>query len=161
MQLTKATDGKWAAEQMGDIVSKCLTKFKPYKVAICQISQVKNGLYGRDSNNKQIHAYNQEINSIADQIRDEFQWSNVYVLNYGLEANDRQDGVHTKGGGEVAFFRSHSNHTKKPKYNFCQIYFKKLFSLGFGFIKITYLLSVISIILQKVEILKQTLAQLK
>ena len=103
MQLTKATDGKWAAEQMGDLVSKCLTKFKPYKVAICQIPQVKNGLYGRDSNNKQIHAYNQEINIIADQIRDEFQWSNVYVLNYGLEANDRQDGVHTKGGGKLPF----------------------------------------------------------
>ena len=80
---------------MGDLVSKCLTKFKPHKVAICQITQVKNGLYGRDSNHKKIDAYNQEINSIADQIRGEFQWSNVYVLNYGLEANDiRQDGVH-------------------------------------------------------------------
>ena len=80
---------------MGDLVSKCLSKFKPHKVAICQIPQDKNGLYGRDSNNKEIDAYNQEINSIADQIRGEIQWSNVYVLNYGLEVNDiRQDGVH-------------------------------------------------------------------
>ena len=51
--------------------------------------------------------------------------------------------------GEVAFFKSHSNHSKKPKFNFCQIYYNRLFSLGFGFINITYLLSVISIILQK------------
>ena len=36
----------------------------------------------------------------------------------------------------------------KPKLIFCQIYFNNLFSLGFGFINITYLLSVISIILQ-------------
>ena len=78
---------------MGDLFSKFLIKFKPHKIAICQIPQVKNGLYGRDSNNKEIDAYNQEINSVADQIRGEFQWSNVYVLNYGLEANDiRQDG---------------------------------------------------------------------
>ena len=64
-------------------------------------------------------------------------------------------------GGEVAFFKSHSNHTKKPKFNFCQIYLNNLFSLGFGFSNITYLLSVTSIILPKVVILKQTLAQLK
>ena len=54
-----------------------------------------------------------------------------------------------KGGGEVAFFKNHSNHTKKPKFNFCQIYCYNLFSLWFGFINITYLLSVISFILQK------------
>ena len=54
-----------------------------------------------------------------------------------------------KGGGGVAFFKSHSYHTKKPKFNFCQVYYSNLFSLGFGFINITYLLSVILIILQK------------
>ena len=55
----------------------------------------ENGLYGLESNNEEIDASNQEINSVSDQIRGEFQWSNVYVLNYGLEANNiRQDGVH-------------------------------------------------------------------
>ena len=73
----QGTDGKKAAEQMGDLVSKCLPNFKPHKFDICQISQVKNGLYGRDSNNKETDAYNQEINSSADQIRGEFQRSNV------------------------------------------------------------------------------------
>ena len=67
------TDGKRAAEQMGDIVSKCSNTFKPHKVSICQIPQVKNGLYRRDSNNEAIDAYNQEFNSIADQIRGKFQ----------------------------------------------------------------------------------------
>ena len=51
-------------------------------------------------------------------------------------------------GEEIAFFKRHSNHTKKPNVNLCQIYFNNLFSLGFGFINITFLLSVISITLQ-------------
>ena len=38
--IDQGTDVKKAAEQMGDLVSKCLTKFKPQKVAICQIPQV-------------------------------------------------------------------------------------------------------------------------
>ena len=93
--IEQGTDGKKAAEQMGDLVNKRLSKFKPHMVSICQILHVKNGLYGRDSNNKEIDAYNQEINSIADQIRGKFQLSNVYVLNNGRELNDiRQDGVH-------------------------------------------------------------------
>ena len=109
----QGTDGKRAAEQMGDLVSKCLTKFKPHKVAICLIPQVKNGLYGLDSNNKEIYAYNQEINSIADQIRGEFQCSNVYVLNYGVEANDiRQDGGHL------------NIYELKNSYNFAETYEK-------------------------------------
>ena len=58
--IDQGTDTKKAAEQMGDLVSKCFTKFKPHKVAICQIPQVKIGLYGRDSNNKEIDAYNQK-----------------------------------------------------------------------------------------------------
>ena len=83
--IDQGTDEKRAAEQMGDLISKCLTKFKPHKVAICQIPQFKNGLHGRDSNNKEIDAYNQEINRIAEQIRGEIQWSDKYVLNYGFE----------------------------------------------------------------------------
>ena len=59
--IDQGTDTKKAAEQMGYLVSKCFTKFKPHKVAICQIPQVKIGLYGWDSNNKEIDAYNQEI----------------------------------------------------------------------------------------------------
>ena len=70
--IDQGTDGKKAAEQLRELVSNCLTKFKHHKVPICQIPQVKNGLYGRDSKNKEIDVHNQEINSIADQIRGEF-----------------------------------------------------------------------------------------
>ena len=116
--IDQGTEGKRAAEQMGDLVSKCLTKFKPHKVAICQIPQVKNGLYGRESNNKGIDAYDQEINSIADQTRGQFQCSNVYDLNYGLEANDiRQDGVHPNIYGIQKIITTLQNHMKNICYN--------------------------------------------
>ena len=53
--IDQGTDGK-KAEQMCDLVSKCLNKFKPNKVAICQIPQVEQRLYGHDSTNKEIDA---------------------------------------------------------------------------------------------------------
>ena len=103
---------------MDEIISKCLTKFKPHKVAISRIPQVQSGLSGRDSNNQEIDAYKQEINSIADQIRGEFQWSNVYVLNYGLEANDiRQDGVHPNMNGIQKIVKTLQNLTKNIGYS--------------------------------------------
>ena len=85
--IDQGTDRKMAAEQIGDLVSTCLNKFKSHKVAICQIPQVKSGLHGQDSNNKEIDAYNQEINSIANNNRGGFLWSNAYILNYGLQVN--------------------------------------------------------------------------
>ena len=36
MLLPKGLIEKKAAEQMGDLVSKCLTKSNPHKVAVCQ-----------------------------------------------------------------------------------------------------------------------------
>ena len=34
--IDKGTDGKKAAEQNGDLVGSCITKFKPHKLAICK-----------------------------------------------------------------------------------------------------------------------------
>ena len=59
---------KKAAEQIGELVVKFITKFKHYKVAICKIPNANNGLYGRDVNNKEINEYNKKINNIADQL---------------------------------------------------------------------------------------------
>ena len=50
--------------------------------------------------------------------------------------------------GEITFFKSHSNYILKKKFVFYRIY-NNLLSLGFGFINITYLLSVKVIILHK------------
>ena len=57
-------------------------------------------VYADGIKQKAIDYSNQEITSIADQIRGQFQWSNVYVLSYGFEANDnRQDLMHPSENG--------------------------------------------------------------
>ena len=76
---------KKAAEQIGELVVKFITKFKHYKVAICKIPNVKNGLYGRDVNNKEINEYNKKIKNIADQLKGEFQSCNVSALYYNVQ----------------------------------------------------------------------------
>ena len=74
---------------------KCITKFKPHKVAICKIPNVENGLYGRDVNNKEINEYKKEVNNIADELNGDFQSCKVNILNCDLENTDiRPDGVH-------------------------------------------------------------------
>ena len=52
--LIRVLTDKKASEQIDDLVSKCKAKFKPHKVAICKKPYVKNGLYGRDVNNKEM-----------------------------------------------------------------------------------------------------------
>ena len=71
--IDQGTDGKKAAGQIGDLVSKCITKFNPHKVAICKIPIVKNDQYGRGVNNKEINEHNKEVNNTAEQFNGEFQ----------------------------------------------------------------------------------------
>ena len=116
--IDQGTDGKKAAEQIVDLVGKCITKFKPHKVAICKIPDVKNGLYGRDVNNKEINEYNKEVDSIADQLNGEFQSCKVNVLNYDLENTDiRHDGVHPNLHGINKIVATLRNHLKRIGYN--------------------------------------------
>ena len=116
--LIRVLTEKKAAEQIGDLVGKCITKFKPHNVAICKIPNVKNGLYGRDVNNKEINEYNKEIDSIADQLNGEFQSCKVNVLNYDLENTDiRHDGVHPNLHGINKIVATLRNHLKKFGYN--------------------------------------------
>ena len=100
------------------MVGKCITNFKPHNFAICKIPNVKNGLCGRDVNNKEINEYNKEVNSIADQLNGEFWSCKINVLSYDLENTDpRQDGVHLNLHGineKVATLR---NHLKRTGYN--------------------------------------------
>ena len=106
------------AEQIGDLVGKSITKFKPHKVAICKLPNVKNGLYGRDVNDKEINENNKEVNNIADQLNGEFQSCKQNVLNYDLENTDiRPDGVHPNLHGTNKMVATLRNHLKRIGYN--------------------------------------------
>ena len=107
-----------AAEQIGDLVVKFITKFKHYRVAICKIPNVKNGLYERDVNNKEINEYNKKINNIADQLNGEFQSCYVSALYYDLENTDiRHDGIHPNLLGNKKLVATMRNHLKRIGYN--------------------------------------------
>ena len=55
-------------------------------------SHIRKSSMPRGFKQQAIDYSNHEFTGIADQIRGQSQWSNVYVLSYGFEANDnRQD----------------------------------------------------------------------
>ena len=84
-----------AAKELGVVLSKCVNKIKLYKVAICKLPKVKNGSFGRETNNNEITKFNQALDDIADGLRGEFQNTDIRVLDYNLEKADiRNDGLH-------------------------------------------------------------------
>ena len=71
--IDQGTAGEDAAKELGVVLSKCVSKIKPYKVAICKLPKVKNGSFGRETNNNEINKFNRALDDIADGLRGEFQ----------------------------------------------------------------------------------------
>ena len=86
---------------MGIVLSKCVKKIKPYKVAICELPKVKNGSLGRKSNNNEKkNKFSWALDDIADGLRGEFQNTDTKVLDYVLKIVDiRMDGIHPDQNG--------------------------------------------------------------
>ena len=98
--IDQGVPGIEAAKQMEIVISKAITKLKPYKLAICKIPHVKNGSFGRESNNIEIDKFNKELEDMADCIRVEHQSIDIQVLDYQLENKDiRSDGIHPTESG--------------------------------------------------------------
>ena len=81
--------------QMKDTVDKCAKKLKPHRVAVCKISPVKDGCYGRNS--RQLHTkFNEQLEMICLELDGLYPWSKVECLDNALTDNDiSYDGVHT------------------------------------------------------------------
>ena len=98
--IDQGTTGEDAAKELGVVLSKCVNKIKPYKVAICKLPKVKNGSFGRETNNNEINKFNRALDDIADGLRGEFQNTDIKVLDYNLENVDiRMDGIHPNHNG--------------------------------------------------------------
>ena len=98
--IDQGTAGEDAAKELGVVLSKSVNKIKPYKVAICKLPKVKNGSFGRETNNNEITKFNQALDDIADGVRGEFQNTDIKVLDYNLEKADiRNDGIHPNQNG--------------------------------------------------------------
>ena len=65
-----------------------MQKFKPHRVAICKIGPVKDGCYGRKTNNKEISKFNDHLEMISLELDGPYPWSRVKVLENALSIDD-------------------------------------------------------------------------
>ena len=97
--IDKGLSGQDAAMQMKDTIDKCMKKLKPHRVAVCKISPVKEGFYGRNSNNEAITKFNEQMEMICLELDGLYPWSKVECLNNTLTDKDIYDGVHPNMNG--------------------------------------------------------------
>ena len=77
--------------------SKSVKKIKSFKVAIYKLPKVKNGSFGRKSNNNEITNFNRALDDIAYSLRGNFRNNDIKVFDYNLKKVDmRMDAIHTK-----------------------------------------------------------------
>ena len=77
-----------------------MQKFKPHRVAISKIGQVKDGCYGRKTNNEEISKFNDHLEMISLELDGSYPWSRIEVLENALSIDDICfDGVDPNNGG--------------------------------------------------------------
>ena len=59
--IDKGVSGVTAASQLCEAVTKAIKKLKPHRVLFSEIPQVKNGHYGRESNNIELEEFNKQL----------------------------------------------------------------------------------------------------
>ena len=77
-----------------------MQSFKLHCVAICNIGPVRDGCYGRRTNNEEISNFNDHLEMISLELDGSYPWSRFEVLENVLSIVDlRFDGVHPNNGG--------------------------------------------------------------
>ena len=67
---------------------------KPHRVLLSEIPQVKNGHYGRESNNIEIEKFKKQLGNIALELNRTFKWTKVEVLKCNNTTSEiSNDGV--------------------------------------------------------------------
>ena len=99
--IDEGVSGQEAATQLKETVDKCMPKFKSHRVAICKIGPVKDGCYGRKTNNEEISKFNDNLEMIDGlELNGSYPWSRIEVLENALSIIDICfDGVHLNNGG--------------------------------------------------------------
>ena len=87
-------------QRLKETVDNCMQKFKSHRVAICKISPVKDGCYGRKANNEEISKFKDHLEMISLELDGSYPWSRIEVLENALSIHDICfDGVHPNNGG--------------------------------------------------------------
>ena len=93
--IDEGVSGQEAATQLKETVDKRMQKFKPHRVAICKIGPVKDGCYGKKTNNEEISKITDHLEMINLELDGSYPWSRIEVLEHGLSIDDICfDGVH-------------------------------------------------------------------
>ena len=98
--IDKGVSGQEAATQLKETVDKCMQKIKLHRVAISKIGPVKDGCYGRKTNNEEKSKLNDHLEMISLELDGSYPWSRIEVLENALSIVDICfDGVHPNNGG--------------------------------------------------------------
>ena len=77
-----------------------MQKCKFHRVAMCKIGPVKDGCYGRKTNNEEIYKFNDHLEMISLELDGSYPWSRIEVLENALSIDDICfDGVHPNNDG--------------------------------------------------------------
>ena len=98
--IDKGVSGQKAATELKKTVGKCMQKFKPHRVAIGKIRPVKDGCYGRKTNNEEISEFNDHLKLISLELDGSYPWSRIEIFENSVSIDDICfDGVHPNNGG--------------------------------------------------------------
>ena len=115
--IDKGFSGVAAASQLCETVTKAIKKLKPHRVLLSEIPQVKNGHYGRESNNIEIEELNKHLGNIALELNGTFKWTKVEVLECNITTSEiSNDGVHLNLAGVQKIVKSIRNYYQQQYY---------------------------------------------
>ena len=99
-QTAKHSYSSATIKDTADTADKCMKKLKPHRVVVCKISPVKDGCYGRNSNNEAITKFNEQLEMICLELDGLYPWSKVECLDNAVTDNGiSYDGVHPNING--------------------------------------------------------------
>ena len=102
--IDKGVSAQEATTQLKETVDKFMPKFKPHGVAICKIGPVKDGCYGRKTNNYELSKFNDHLEMISLELDGSYPWSRIEILENALSIDDICfDGEHPKNGGKKCY----------------------------------------------------------
>ena len=109
--IDKGVSGVAAASLLCETVTKAIKKLKPHRVLLYEIPQVKNGHYGRESNNIEIVEFKKQLGNIDLELNGTFKGTKVEVLKCNKTTSEiSNDGVHLNLAGVQKIVKSIRNY---------------------------------------------------
>ena len=86
--IDKCVSGQQEATQLIESDNKFMLKFKLYRFAMWKFGRVKDGCYGRKTNNEVIYKFNKHLEVVSLELDGSDPRSRIGVLEYALSTDD-------------------------------------------------------------------------